>query len=228
MIQPTDGKNKLKEALSQAAKDCYDPAEAAEAPLTFSPEFEARMKRVRRRTHRARIPFATVGKRLATVALALMMVLVTVITIDAIQGPHPHFITEYRDGAVHLYYSERDAERSPETIETSFSLEYVPFGYYLEHMVMGEEQCETTYRSVAGHRIVLFQYRLDRRIDIDLAANGMVAREIYQGDDKLLLCLGADLSIGVWNDGKYVFVLYVYDSVTEERLQKMMASLDEK
>lgn len=223
-----NGKKKLQQALLEAAKETYRLEQDAKEPISYSPEFEERMARLTAKKRRYPLTyFHPFVRRVAAIVLGIAMLWITTITIDALKGPHPQFISESDGTTLHLYYSKKDAEKSPETLERRFSPSYIPYGFVTERVSVTEEKSETVYKNVVGRSIVLLQQRLDCRLEIDLSDGELEVQELYMDDNKILICHGDTKSVCVWNNDEYMFVLYVQHSLSVDELQKIMFSLKE-
>ena len=113
------------------------------AQITFSPEFEKRMRKIfARRKYGYYTLFGTVGRRIASVSVALL-VTATILTasVEAIRTPAVQFFTEVFEKFTQIFVVD-DTPDAPELVFEPHAPAYIPEGYVVEK----EETFETLYR----------------------------------------------------------------------------------
>lgn len=128
------------------------PDAAALAQVTLSPELDARMKKMLTRRRRGfYVLFGTVGRRVASFLIALLIATTTVtFSVKALREPVLNFFAKIFD----THTQVRFAKEMPVVLdETAFVLRrptYVPEGYTVENETVETQCCEITYVHTNG------------------------------------------------------------------------------
>ena len=190
----------------------------------FSDEFNKKMKKLIAKesrisfNHRKRISRALIAAIIATIIMFTGLM-----SVSASRQKIIEFIETIFPKYTQVELSEESAP-TPDTIETAYTLGYVPDGYELEQYNQDEVSVFVIWKNNSGNEIVFSQNLLDSNISIDneheyetAELNGYTSY-IY-GDDNLC-------SI-TWNDENYRYVLATPSEFKDE-LIKMVENLREK
>lgn len=190
----------------------------------FSDEFNKKMKKLIAKesrisfNHRKRISRALIAAIIATIIMFTGLM-----SVSASRQKIIEFIETIFPKYTQVELSEESAP-TPETIETAYTLGYVPDGYELEQYNQDEVSVFAIWKNNNGDEIVFSQNLLDSNISIDneheyetAELNGYTS--YICGDDNLC-------SI-TWNDENYRYVLATPSEFKDE-LIKMVENLREK
>lgn len=189
----------------------------------FSDEFNKKMKKLIAKesrisfNHRKRISRALIAAIIATIIMFTGLM-----SVSASRQKIIEFIETIFPKYTQVELSEESAP-TPETIETAYTLGYVPEGYILKEYTSSDVNVFAVWTNENGDEIVFFQNLLDSNISIDneheyetAELNGYTSY-IY-GDDNLC-------SI-TWNDENYILRLNVPAKLKNE-LIKMAKNIKE-
>lgn len=189
----------------------------------FSDEFNKKMKKLIAKesrisfNHRKRISRALIAAIIATIIMFTGLM-----SVSASRQKIIEFIETIFPKYTQVELSEEFAP-TPETIETAYTLGYVPEGYILKEYTSSDVNVFAVWTNENGDEIVFFQNLLDSNISIDneheyetAELNGYTSY-IY-GDDNLC-------SI-TWNDENYILRLNVPAKLKNE-LIKMAKNIKE-
>lgn len=193
------------------------------AKITFSPEFEERMRKMfARRKYGYYTLFGTVGRRIASVSVALLLT-ATILTasVEAIRTPVVQFFTEVYEKFTQIFVTD-DTPDAPDLVFEPHAPTYIPEGYVVEK----EEKLAATYRVVyvgeSGARINYQQQVKD----------GNYQTIDTEGVDYVSIQIGNGSGVAYENKGKAGIIFtdeqYTYSisaSISLEELTKIAESI---
>lgn len=213
---------KIKQAFDIYAKEECDRLEqsAQASQITFSPDFEKRMDKLfTAQSKPGYYMFNTVGKRVAAIAIAIVLALTTTaFSVKAIRDPLVRFITETFEKFTNIIF-----DNSEEEIEfTKCELGYVPEGFELVEKTETKFMYREKYKSIDGTSIVYTQQMnasLIKTIDTemilyrDICVNGLKGI-IYENRKEMLVMISSE---------QYSFT--ICGNIAEEEIIKIAESI---
>lgn len=219
-------KNELIEALRAVASAEFEhiPKTDAEIDYHFSALFMKRMERLFRNQKKPYWKFInTVGKRVAVVAAAVLILFATACSIKPIREPMVRFFTEVCETFT-AYFFESDTEEK--AIEREYRLDPVPEGFTEVSRVEMDPIIVTKYESTNGDLIEIRQTLADKgELDLDTEKNGAQRREI-QGIDTLIYDFGTKKQLMLMK-GSYFFQIILSGEMDEALLCEIVINLKE-
>lgn len=190
----------------------------------FSDEFNKKMKKLIAKesrisfNHRKRISRALIAAIIATIIMFTGLM-----SVSASRQKIIEFIETIFPKYTQVELSEESAP-TPETIETAYTLGYVPEGYILKEYTSSDVNVFAVWTNENGDEIVFTQDLLNGNIAVD---NENIYEEIFINNYKAII-YGANNSIAIcWNDDYYRYVLAT-PSEFKDKLIKMVENLREK
>lgn len=125
------GYEKLKEAFSRSNRDFLNSIELVpEEDVYFSSRYEKKMAHLIKRQKRPYWKYVnTVGKRIAVIAIAFMMLFGLSMSIKAVRESVVSFVVTIFDKFSELFVDKSEIKNAPDIIEEVYTLTDVPEGY---------------------------------------------------------------------------------------------------
>lgn len=190
----------------------------------FSEKFDKKMKKLIAKesrisfNHRKRISRALIAAIIATVIMFTGLM-----SVSASRQKIIEFIETIFPQYTQVELSE-DSAPTPDTIETAYTLGYVPDGYILKEYNSSDVNVFAVWTNENGDEIVYTQDLLNGNIVID---NENIYEEIFINNYKAII-YGTNNSIAIcWNDDYYRYVLAAPIEF-KEKLIKMIENIREK
>ena len=153
----------LKEAFQEIDKWEYENLhlEALEEVIP-SPAYIKRMERLMKWQKRSCWKYVnTVGKRIAMIAVVIALTLGLSMSVSAVREPVVKFFVHIYERFVEFFYDDDVVTKAPSTIETVYTLGYVPEGYELESCGIEGLGTRIIWVNDADEQIVFSQRTLD-------------------------------------------------------------------
>ena len=200
--------------------------EWSDAPL--SPEFETRMQKLlAHRRHGYYALFGTVGRRVASIVVALL-VSATILTasVEALRTPMMRVFTRVYETFTQIFVVKDDTTDSsvlPPFVPCAPT--YVPEGYEVSSVQALERHHRIRYVNESGRRISFTQSR-SSNISITIDTEGVDYTEIRIGDYEGITYSNKGTNAVVFTDNTYVYTLS--STIDRAELIKMAESLVEQ
>jgi hypothetical protein len=153
--------------------------------------------------------FRTVGRRVASVLIAIGLLSVLSVSVYAARAPISQFISKTYDKYIELFFDQSDVEKAPQTIETVYTLGFVPEGYELDSQSIEREATVSIWQKKDGNSIKLNQDILTAVSTLDKEDRDIVSYNIE--DIQILFKEKYGKKIYFWNTNEYQFQLYIVD-----------------
>lgn len=221
------GLNVLKEAFREINQWEYENLhlETLEE-VTPSPAYIKRMERLIKRQKRSYWKYVnTIGKRIAVIAVAIAITFALSMSVSAVREPVVEFFVNIYEKFVEFFYDEGDIAKAPDTIETVYTLGYVPEGYELESCSLNELYTTFVWKNDVGEQIVFSQGLLDSYSLID---NENSNYEIMRVNDITVAFLEkGDIRYYYWNTKNYRFILHMSSDISYDIFDSLINSIIE-
>lgn len=196
--------------------------EWSDAPL--SPEFEARMQKLLAyRRHGYYALFGTVGRRVASIVVALL-VSATILTasVEALRTPMMRFFARVYEKFTQIFVVEDTTDSSVLPPFVPCAPTYVPEGYEVSSVQTLERHQRIIYVNESGRRISFTQSR-SSNISITIDTEGVDYTEIRIGNYEGIIYSNKGTNAVVFTDNTYVYTLS--STIDRAELIKMAESL---
>ena len=196
--------------------------EWSDAPL--SPEFEARMQKLLAyRRHGYYALFGTVGRRVASIVVALL-VSATILTasVEALRTPTMRFFARVYETFTQIFVVKDTTNSSVLPPFVPCAPTYVPEGYEVSSVQTVERHQRIRYVNESGRRISFTQSR-SSNISITIDTEGVDYTEIRIGDYEGITYSNKGTNAVVFTDNTYLYILS--STIDRAELIKMAESL---
>ena len=215
----------LKEAFQEIDKWEYENLhlEALEEVIP-SPAYIKRMERLMKWQKRSCWKYVnTVGKRIAMIAVVIALAFGLSMSVSAVREPVVKFFVHIYERFVEFFYDDDVVTKAPDTIETVYTLGYVPEGYELESCNIADIVTRMVWVNDAGEKIVFSQKVL--------TANDLIDYEnadyeiVYLKETKILFVRKNNKKSYYWNSEEYFFTLIFPIEMSEEGCSASIESI---
>lgn len=219
------GLEKLKEAFREINQWEYENLhlETLEEVIP-SPRYQKRMERLIKRQKQSYWKYVnTVGKRVAVFAVVLILTFALSMSVSAVRKPIVEFFVNVYEKFVEFFYDEDDVARAPETIETVYTLGYVPEEYELAREEIGDLVTHFVWTNEIDDQITFSQGLLG---GYSLMDNESSNYKIYYMGDMSVACLEKENNkYYYWYTEDYRFTLHISREVSYESVQEIINSI---
>lgn len=220
------GKSKLISALKKYELSFEEKYEPEDIEVEFSRQYEHHIQKLLYGKTPAYGKWRGIFVRSMAACLAIVaVVLVGSVTVRAVREPVVEFFANLYEKFVEIFFDDEDIENAPDTIESVYTLGYIPTGYEYSEFYSNKAMTESVW-SCGEDYIILCQYVFDGRTDLDnenseyenFYIDGVKIASIEKMGRKTLL----------WNTDKYSFTLSISTDITKEEYVMMISSITEK
>ena len=155
------------------------------------------------------LQFLLDGKRVASILLMVGLVSVFSVGVYAARAPISQFISKTYDKYIEFFFDQSDVEKAPSTIETVYTLGYVPEGYELDSQSFEKESTAIVWQNKDGNSIELRQYTLDMMLTLDNEEEDLDSFNI--DNFSILFKEKYGMKTYFWNTNDYQFRLHIID-----------------
>lgn len=204
----------LKEAFQEIDKWEYENLhlEALEEVIP-SPAYIKRMERLMKWQKRSCWKYVnTVGKRIAMIAVVIALAFGLSMSVSAVREPVVKFFVHIYERFVEFFYDDDVVTKAPSTIETVYTLGYVPEGYELESCSIEKMATCFIWINEAGEQIVFSQRTLNGNNFLDYENTNYEI--VYIEDIKIALANKNEVKYCFWNCEEYRYSLIVPETLS--------------
>ena len=221
------GLNVLKEAFREINKWEYENLhlETLEEVIP-SPAYIKRMERLIQWQKRLCWKYVnSIGKRIAMIAVAIALTFGLSMSVCAVRKPVVEFFVNMYEKFVEFFYDDDVSAKAPSTIETVYTLGYVPEGYELESCDIADIVTWMVWVNDVGEEFVFSQGLL---CDYSLMDNENSDYEITSVNDITVAFLDkGSIKCYYWNERGYRFSIRISDGISQAILEQLIESLTE-
>ena len=179
-----------------------------------------------KKQRKSRWMFRTVGRRVASVLIVIGLLSVLSLSVYAARAPISQFISKTYDKYIELFFDQSDVEKAPSTIETVYTLGYVPEGYVEKEGEISKVSTHIAWMNENNEIIIFRQRILDTSLTMDneyadgdiMFIDGMEIVHISDGEN----------SCYCWNSDQYAFYLKIPNNISHDIALKLIQSLKMK
>lgn len=219
------GLKKLKEAFREINQWEYENLHLDTLEEVIpSPRYQKRMERLIKRQNKSYWKYVnTVGKRVAVLAVVLMLTFALSMSVSAVREPIVEFFVNVYEKFVEFFYDEADVARAPEKIEKVYTLGYVPKGYELEQRVVFDKRVKTIWKNSLGDTIVFSQLLFENFHSMDSEFSNYKRITIFDIDIAFIE-KNNNYSF-YWNSNEYAYSLIITETITVEECIMLIESI---
>ena len=218
------GYEKLKEAFRLSNKDFLGSIELVpEENVCFSLGYKRKMAQLIKRQKRPYWKYVnTVGKKIAVIAIAFMMLFGLSMSIKAIREPVISFIENVFEKFSELFVDKSETQNAPDKIEEIYELTQLPQGYSENGINISLRNIETTYFN-GDSEIRFYQSIISNKVTID--TEDSYETILFIKDYEIYYIYKNNLTKALWRNEKYIFEIYCNTEISEEEMRYIISSL---
>lgn len=219
-------KAELQKAFREAAAMEFQeiPLDDTEIQYEFSAAFEQKMDRLLKKEKKFTWRLVnTASKRVAAIAVILLMFLTTACSVPAIREPIIEFIKETFDINIRYHYDNN----APDIIATEYHLSFVPSGFSETKADIDDGYIRIDYEDESGHRLYFVQNTGTTILNIDaehteyktLDLDGREVQLYHYADT------GENIFMAVWIEDGYFFKVFCNGEISEETMIEIVSGV---
>lgn len=218
------GYEKLKEAFSRSNRDFLNSIELVpEEDVYFSPQYEKKMAHLIKRQKRPYWKFVnTVGKKIAVIAIAFMMLFGLSMSIKAIRDPVISFIENVFEKFSELFVDKSETQNAPDKIEEVYTLSGLP-DEYEEVLFYNTEILVKTVWSEGKNEISFSQSKLNSKITFDIESSE--TKRILLNNAEVFYNYKNQKTQIFWRNNFYMFIIEYSDFASENEMIELYESV---
>jgi len=225
------GYEKLKEAFSRSNRDFLNSIELVpEEDVYFSPQYEKKMAHLIKRQKRPYWKYVnTVGKRIAVIALAFLMLFGLSMTIKAVREPVISFIENVFEKFSELFVNKSEIKNAPDKIEEVYTLTDLPEGFTETEFEKSKKSVETTW-SDGKVEIKLVQWIMSGNLTINNEDADI--KKIYIGNVEISYYfsdkIGIENTTLIMRNDEYIFNVDITKHISEDEAISLIKSIEKR
>lgn len=194
------------------------------AEIHYSEKYERYMARLLRAQKRPWWQYTnTVGKKVAVIALVILLAFGASMSVSAVRKPVVEFIVNVYERFVEIFFGEEDIAEAPCEMDTIYTLGKVPEGYELVEYQCVRCAVKFTWKNREGKMIRLSQQIINVKMTCD-----------FEGSDyEVISLLGMKMvfvdkqgtKVLYWNSEEYAFSMRVPSEFSLEECALLIESL---
>ena len=218
------GREVLEEALRGCCSTYCDQYPRYEGEIDLGDDYENYMNNlIRRSKNPFQRNFNTVGRRVAGIVAAMLIAFSCSMTVKAVREPVVEFFTNIYEKFVELFFGEDDIAKAPDTIETVYTLGFIPDGYEVDRFIIDDSATSMLWRNAQGDMIVLSQGVLDGSFTVDVEESDY---DIINWNGKRIAYTEKyGIKSFFWNSIEYEFSLTISDNISDTEAFALIESL---
>ena len=215
------GMEKLRAAMAAEDRRLLEENPPETGEIFYSKEYLRTIAALKRKRGKSRLSvFSAFGKRVAAAVLLIVMISGCLMSISAVRKPIVDFFMTVHEKMIVIFFPEKD--KAPETIETVYTLTYLPENCEWVTRSVCEKDVTTTWSS-DFMTVTLVQETLDSRLYVNEEMARFETREIM--GRKMAVIERFDLRLYFWNTDEYAYQLMVQGIFWEEDCMQMLRSV---
>ena len=167
----------------------------------------------------------TVGKKVAVIALVILLAFGASMSVSAVRKPVVEFIVNVYERFVEIFFGEDDMMEAPCGMDTIYALGNLPEGYELVESEIGRTHTKFVWQNKKCQKIIFSQYTLYGMETIDVEKS---AFKIFCLDDRQIgYAYKHDMHKLFWMDDMYFYALCIQSEFLEQDVVDMVESIIE-
>lgn len=220
----TTGRKVLEEALRGCCSTYCDQYPRYEGEIDLGNDYENYMDNLIKRSKKPfQRYFNTAGRRIAGLAAAMLIAFGCSMTVKAVREPVVEFFANIYEKFVEIIFGEDDIAKAPDTIETVYTLGFIPNGYEMDRFFIDRDMTNMTWINKNGDSLVLSQGILDGSFIMDREESSY--HIIERNNKKIAYSEKYGRKCFLWNSEEYEFSLTMSSNISEEEALALIDSL---
>jgi hypothetical protein len=218
------GREVLEEALRRCCSDYCDQYPRYEGEIDLGDDYENYMNNLIKRSKNP-FPryFNSVGRRVAGIVAAILIVFSCSMAVSAVRGPVAEFLVDVYAEFIKIYFGDDDIAKAPKTLETIYTLGVIPDGYEMGESFVGTYMTNLTWINENGDRLALSQDVLGGSLILDAEGTNY---DVVEWNNKKIVCAEKyGRRFFFWNSTEYAFTLTVSSDISVEEVLALIDSL---
>ena len=153
----------------------------------------------------------TTGKRVAAIFIVIGVFLGFSVGVYAVRKPIVEFFLNVKEKFSEVFFEQEAIDNAPDTIETVYTLGYVPDGYELIERKIKETYVKTVWRNTNGEEIIFHQTCFNISQNLDNENNDFTIS--YVNNMKIAIREKYNLKEYYWNSNEYAFMFSAPNSI---------------
>lgn len=167
----------------------------------------------------------TTGKRVAAIFIVIGLFFGLSFGVCAVRKPIIEFFLNVKEKFAEVFFDQEDAEQASQTIETVYTLGYVPEGYELSTSSITKYKADFVWQNQNGEYINFTQSILLGASTMDIEYSNYEI--IYINDMKVAYSEKHGTTIYLWNTNEYKYFLVFSNDSLNENCSKLIESITE-
>lgn len=165
----------------------------------------------------------TVGKKVAVIALVILLAFGASMSVSAVRKPVVEFIVNVYERFVEIFFGEDDMMEAPCGMDTIYTLGNLPEGYELVEEYFSKSAIKFVWKDSDGHVIKFSQDIFDSKTTFDYENAGYQLLSVYNIKIAYIDKFGTKRLY--WNSDDYAFLLRVPSNFSLEECADLIISL---
>ena len=168
----------------------------------------------------------TTRKQVAAILIAIGIFCGLSIGVYAAREPIVEFFLNVKEKFSEVFFNQEDIEKAPKTIETVYTLGYVPEGYELSDRKIYNKNVKTIWKTSLGTEII-FDPSCINNSEKTIDNENSLSEIFYIENTKILKSEKLDQKIFLWNNNQYIYILTIPKTISDEECNRIISSLQE-
>ena len=218
------GREALEEALRKSFADYHRQFPDSEEEIALGKDYENYMDGlIRRSKNPTPLHFRTAWGRAACVAAAVLIAFTCSMTVSAVRTPVVNFLTNAYDQFTEILFDDADIEKAPNTLETVYTLGFVPEGYVEENCNITDSLTHMVWTNEKNEQIIFRQRTLTGSSTVDNEHTDWDI--IFINEQKIEYAHIGTTRNYFWSFDEYFFYLKIPDSISHDTALDLIQSL---
>lgn len=217
-------KAELKKAFREAASYEFRdvPRDDSLIQHEFSPEFERKIEKLIRKEQTFFWHFVnTASKRVAVIAVVLVMLFTTACSVEAIREPIVRFLIEVYESFTEYTF---EGEKS-DTITKEYQMSTVPEGFTQTDYFKDDAGITTTYENEQGD-MIRFSQTITSGTDITIDGEHAKTKIVDVSGREVQLYLREDISVAFWIEDIYMLKIVYHGTISEQNIIDIIQTIE--
>lgn len=194
------------------------------AEIHYSEKYERHMARLLRAQKRPWWQYTnTVGKKVAVIALVILVAFGASMSVSAVRKPVVEFIVNVYERFVEIFFGEEDIAETPCEMDTIYTLGKVPEGYELVERKLQKTSVRFVWKDDKGNSIKFSQHIFDSKGTYDYEYSNYVIVNVLE--KKIVVIEKQDQKMFCWNSSDFAFAMRMPSNFSLEECVELIESL---
>ena len=165
----------------------------------------------------------TVAKKVAVIALVILLTFGASMSVSAVRKPVVEFIVNVYERFVEIFFGEEDVTEAPCELETIYTLGKLPEGYELVESKVQNTSVGFVWKDDDRNCIKFSQYTFESKATYDYESSNYVI--VNMSEMKVAMIEKEDRKMFCWNSNEYAFFMRVPIDFSLEECAGLIKSL---